>query len=144
MEKYDIVFVSAPIISNITPLLGIAYIRSYLKKEKINSKFIDLNNSMTKKIPPNIFYLMEINNKKSIIDAKYKTIIEMILDYNIDHILSFKPKLIAFSIFNSNEKMILKIIDMIKERDKKIKIVLGGPECGLSKSAYELIKNKNK
>ena len=111
------------------PPIGIGYLQSYLLKNNINCGILDLNNIFYNLAPPELkkSWLISCNtsleeNILSIIEnahpKEYEDTLQKMLKYGI----------IGFSCFKSNFQNSLKLIKILKSKNKNIKIILGGPE----------------
>ena len=111
------------------PPLGLGYLQSYLMHQGLKADILDLNNFFYHLASPQLKkdWLVSANTfleKKIIpllqgeyVDAFEKKLSKM-LEYDV----------IGFSCFKSNFENTLAVVQMLKSRKPKIKIVLGGPE----------------
>jgi anaerobic magnesium-protoporphyrin IX monomethyl ester cyclase len=111
------------------PPMGIGYLQAFLEKHNIHCDIIDLNNifynlssgelkkswlvSCNTSLESSIFDLIQKNHPE-----EFKNLLGKMLDYEI----------IGFSCFKSNIDSSLKMIRLIKSKNKNVKIAIGGPE----------------
>jgi len=111
------------------PPIGIGYLQAFLEKNNTPCGILDLNNifynlspselkkswlvSCNASLENNIFGLMQKNHLK-----EFKKLTGEMLKYEI----------IGFSCFKSNMDSSLKMIKLLKSKNKNIKIAVGGPE----------------
>ena len=111
------------------PPIGIGYLQAFLEKNDTPCDIIDLNNifynlsaaelkkswlvSCNTSLENSIFDLIQKNHPK-----EFKNLVEQILKYEIA----------GFSCFKSNIDSSLKMIKLLKSKNKNIKIAVGGPE----------------
>lgn len=130
-----IALVIAPNLFKKFPLIGLAYLSSYMKARKFGVELFDLNVEL--KIPyENNEFIWGVD--KSFID-KFINDNKQEIESIVNKILSTKAEIIGFSIWTTTKNLSLALAKMIKNRDKNRLIVFGGPECSFS--AQELIKN---
>ncbi|MCF7861536.1 B12-binding domain-containing radical SAM protein [Candidatus Woesearchaeota archaeon] len=119
-----------------TPSLSIAYLASQLEasghdvyrhefnlrfKEKIWIEFMKKFNK-DKKIPDMIIENVDLASSKN-----YKRLDEYI-DYCSSEVLKSKPEILGISLFSDNHNISLYLIHKIRDIDKDVKIMIGGPE----------------
>lgn len=136
--KYLLLFV--PPYWHHLPPLNIALLSSVLSKKNIPYDILDLNIIFfhnVEKIDKVIWNDVTIQNSNTSYDTlvtKYKKLtdkyISEIIDKNYTHL--------CFSVYSSNFLMSYFISNIIKKKNKNIKIIFGGPEI-----LYKYIENKN-
>ena len=129
MENKKVALVLLPLFWPNMPPLGLAMLKGHLVQQGIKSKCFDLNNFFYNK---GSFDLQKEWRKScnlsledkiwDMINGDYfselNTLVNEIIQYDI----------VGLSVYKSNNKVVREFIRMIKERNAKIKIVLGGPE----------------
>ncbi len=112
------------------PPLSLAFLQSYLKKEKIKSKIIDLNQI--------IFKALSLNQKRWLtLNKKWEKSLFAIVEKQYPHILKNicreveKSNFIGFSIFERNLDFSFSLAKKIKRLYPKKKIIFGGPSTFL-------------
>ncbi len=122
------------------PPYNISLLKSILKQEGHEVKNFDFNidtyvylqeneESINYWLGQNFFY-WEGDKFKDIILPKIKDLI----DQWVDSILSFQPEFIGFTLYHTNWTCTEYLIHKIKEVNKEVKIMLGGPHCFGSKN----------
>jgi len=125
------------------PPLGIAYLDSYLSSRgyKVFSYDINIelyNLSKNKR-------LWEVGHKYSNFwknNEKVRKFLDGYLKNFVEKITQKVPQLVGFSVANTNLASSLIIAEKLKQKDKNIKIVFGGPECSLKRSGKFIIEKK--
>ena len=112
--------------------LGLAYLSSYLKSKNKDCRILDLNMKMFKSMQKTNKLLWRTDNRffwerKDFFEKKVLPLIDM--EKWADYILSFKYDIIGFHMSYSSEHFSVAIAKIIKEKNKKIKIIFGGPNC---------------
>lgn len=111
------------------PPIGLGYLQAFLSKNCIDAEILDLNhifyqlcdNNLKKQwlVSCNVFLEENILSViKSNYPKEYRNAIEKMLSYAT----------IGFSCFKSNFSTTLEISRLLKSKNKKIRIILGGPE----------------
>lgn len=123
------------------PDIGLGYLCSFLTNFGHEVFVFDLN--------VEIFHKVDIKNQKRWIDRNLATwelnrlgeeISVTHLEYCVKSILERKPRIIGFSVWGSNISFTLSLAKKIKETDRSIIIVFGGPECYPLLAGKDLIK----
>ncbi len=109
-----------------TPSLSLAFLRAYLKKEKINLKTIDLNQLTFKTLTPDPKKWLSLdktweNNLFAIVEKKYPFLLENI--YKKVEASNF----IGFTLFKRNLNFSFSLAENIKKIYPKKQIIFGGP-----------------
>ena len=75
--------------------------------------------------------LLNVNNwsEPQPFDSNLKVLLQDYILSCAEKILMFGPKLIGFSVFNTNFTFVVELIQKIRVRDKDVFIALGGPDC---------------
>jgi anaerobic magnesium-protoporphyrin IX monomethyl ester cyclase len=129
MNNKKVLLVIAPVFWPKMPPLGIGCLQAFLEKNNTPCKILDLNNifynlssselkkswlvSCNSSLENNIFGLIQKNNPDM-----FKKLLGEMLEHEI----------IGFSCFKSNLNSSLKLIRILKSKNKNIKIIMGGPE----------------
>ncbi|MGC8929690.1 MAG: radical SAM protein [Candidatus Woesearchaeota archaeon] len=122
------------------PPMGIAYLSSNLKSCGIKTEVIDLNimlyNRCKQKYrqiwnPEKIIYWKELNFHKKILEEE-KCFVEEI----INKIISKNPLVVGLSVNDSNINFACELTKIIKQRNRNLKIILGGPASNLDIPHY--------
>jgi radical SAM superfamily enzyme YgiQ (UPF0313 family) len=97
-----------------------------MRGQDIKSILLVLCPPVWHKLPPlGLAYISEY--------LKYLGYAVSVLDLNIEDVslleIAGKYDCIGFSVFNTNQKNVLELSKQIKEKNPKIKILLGGPQC---------------
>jgi len=103
---------------SLTPPLGISSIKSFLEREKISTKCFDFS--------------IDLNGR--FFDGD-----ENALDGKIKDLIKYRPDYIGLTLLYPNFKYSMYIAKKIKEHNKKIKIVAGGPHTSYLRE--EIIQN---
>ena len=129
MNNKKVLLVIAPLFWPKMPPLGIGCLQAFLEKNNISCEILDLNN---------IFYNLSSgelkkswlvscnasleNNILDLIQKNHPEKFEKLLGEMLEH------EIIGFSCFKSNLDSSLKLIKLLKSKNKDIKVILGGPE----------------
>ncbi|MBP7652284.1 radical SAM protein [Candidatus Dependentiae bacterium] len=125
----DITLFIAPYTLISFPLIGVAYIESYLIKNNFSVDILDLSN------------LVQTNNDKikefnmgdrrlwSTQENAVKNFKILLNNTYFKSLLDIKSKVIGFSVFLSNKYLSIEIAKYIKNNDHEKIIVFGGPDC---------------
>jgi radical SAM superfamily enzyme YgiQ (UPF0313 family) len=113
------------------PPIGLAYISAFLKSAGHEVSIFDLN--------VEVFHAIDEEKKKKYSCHEITDLLrladDIFLDYGslidsyVDKILEKQPRIVGFSVWDTNVVFTLKLARKIKNADKSIIIVLGGPEC---------------
>lgn len=132
----SILLTRAPIIANLLPPLGIAYISAALKENGYNTKLDDLN--------MNFCNAQNIHNENlnGIDDEQTQ---KAFFDKNENYFINWAQDaaksgadVVGFSVWMSNIYITSKLSEIIKQQNPEIKIVCGGPN---SDNLYGALKN---
>jgi radical SAM superfamily enzyme YgiQ (UPF0313 family) len=146
-----ILLVACPILAHNRPPISLAYLKSSVPKNKrINLKCLDLNLDFFEKIK---FFEKSFSNAtmktKSLIHYKgIRPIIPLdttIKKYFIESwselIKNYNPNILCISIYDSTRNFSTSLAKKIKEWNKNIIILFGGPDCMLNGKKYVLNGN---
>jgi anaerobic magnesium-protoporphyrin IX monomethyl ester cyclase len=133
-DSKDIILVSPPPGWQGTLPIGLGFLAAYVTKNGFSSVIYDMALDMSEKIRPEEYkYLWGLKAKNLWLDPdvfklftdKYEKEISSCVDY----ILSFKPKVIGFSVIHSKQLITLETARRIKEQAPSSVIIAGGPAC---------------
>jgi len=138
----NIALVLAPSYNPNTPPLSLAYLKSYIQDKDVKVRCFDLNIDLYSRIDPkdkslwnDIDALSWVeNNKFNLLDAGR----DGIINEWVDKIMSFKPRIVGFSTYNTNHMFSAKLAEMIKKIDKDIFVIFGGPEISMYRFNFEI------
>ena len=151
MDNFKVSLVVMPLIDLRYPSLALAYLSAFLRQRRVKVfvhgfnlifKATILVNFLQKVYSNPKLYLKLLANIDSIKNKKMKyrlVFIDLMLKYCLEDILKRNPDLVGFSVFATNSFASLLLARRIKERNKRIKIVFGGPECGYERNGYFFI-----
>ncbi len=124
-DKNEVLFVICPFWGIDYPHIGVAYLSSYLRSKGIVSKILDCNIKTYQDVDDS---LKRFWNMKTNFVWKNHDFFESYIDKYAKEILSFRTKIIAFSVMASNINFTLKLIEKIKKNDPNKIIITGGLE----------------
>lgn len=131
-QKYDILLTICPPWDIVSPPLGLAYLSTYLEESGFRPKVIDLNielyHQISKKLQEVLwgfssFTLWEQQSYREMGDF------EKHVSYCVNRLLSVDTEIIGFSLYHANVGMSIEIARRIKQANKGVKIIFGGPSC---------------
>jgi len=119
-----------------TPPLSLTYLSSFLKKNNIEVKTLDLNKGLFKKAGFNAKEWLRLNknfekNLFSFMESKHAAFLENIYKRIKD------AKFIGFSLLRRNLNFTLLLAEKIKQKFPDKRIILGGPEAFFAKDNLE-------
>ncbi|MCF7861259.1 B12-binding domain-containing radical SAM protein [Candidatus Woesearchaeota archaeon] len=130
-----------PLFSKTFPPIGLAYLKSQLKKDRISSICIDFNNKLYQSVSKSDLYLFNevddtfIESEK--MDKCFSEVIKPHFKIWVESVVKIRPKYIAISIIlERNEYITEHFVREIRKKIPSIEIILGGPMCLLRKEAY--------
>ena len=127
----DVLLVMCPPWDFKKPPLNIAYLVTYLKDKKIKADAYDLNillyhlSTGEQKIYWNMQYLMNNLTNKYATNIMKKN--KRILEKFVDKLVKDGVKIVGFSVNPANYRFTFLLSQMIKRKNSRIKIILGGP-----------------
>lgn len=132
-EKADVVLATVPPWGVNNPPVGLAYLASYLRKYGYQPQVFDFNIEFYHYAGEELQHLWHVENKNFWKDKAWFKLVKDIFDKKIDEcvekILETPTRIIGFSVVDPKENLTIEFIRRIKEKDKKRKIILGGPAC---------------
>ncbi len=140
MKNIKVSLTALPLFFERSPSLALAYLCSFLRQKGVNTYIHGFSlKSLPEKLKsflrrislnPDLFlqlvYRRNAHGKKF---AQELLLLDVSLKYWEKDILRKKPDIVGFSVLSANSFSSLLLAERIKARDKKIKIVFGGPEC---------------
>lgn len=139
-----IALIKCPCIEPGFPDIAFGYFNAVLKNEGHEVFIFDLNIEF--------FNLIDVKERRdwftSNLPALFKQtkrVVEQfpgMLDEYAEKIVNLSPKIVGFSVWNSNVYLSLKLAEKIKDLNREIIIVFGGPECFPLRGGEKLIKEK--
>jgi len=123
------------------PDIGLGYLYSFLTNFGHEVFVFDFNIE--------IFHKVDIKNQKRWLDRNLSTwelnqageeICTAYLEHCVKRIINSKARIVGFSVWGSNVSFSLSVAKKIKDADKSIIIVFGGPECYPLLAGKDLIK----
>ncbi len=142
-NKYDLLLIVCPPWGLSSPPLGPSYLSSFLNSKGYKTKVLDLNIILHNKSKDMQKY-WEYNFKdywldQSSFEILYNQFSEEIEEF-ISQIIDTKCKLIGFSAYQNNIKVIIKLAFKIKKINPNIKIIVGGPSCSIERERKNFYK----
>ena len=145
--SHNLILIQAPGWGIDTPPLGIASLCAYLRKHNIAVKPIDINielyNRRTSKqragwmVDVHGYWTNQLNVNEFIKDNKE------LLDSYVDSIINSGVKIIGFSVFVSSHLVSCYLAKEIKNRNKDITIIFGGPHACSFAAGITIIENSD-
>ena len=135
-RSYDFILIVCPPWGLFCPPLGPNYLSSFLASNGYKTKILDLNISLYNKNKHMNKYWTYDFKDRWLDDLYFKELYDKFseeIEKFISQIIDSKCKLIGFSAYQNNIKMILKIASEIKRLDSTIKIIVGGPSCSIER-----------
>jgi anaerobic magnesium-protoporphyrin IX monomethyl ester cyclase len=129
----NIALISCPQWSALCPPYNLCLLSSILKENSHNCKVYDVNIECFNHLKKtgvdywegqNYFYWRQFHFKKDLLPLIHDLLIE-----KINEILKDDPDIIGFSVYETNIECIKFMINKIKKKKPKVKIMVGGPEC---------------
>jgi len=128
----NIALVLAPSYNPDKPPLSLAYLKSYNQRDDINIKCFDLNIDLYSRVSDLNKNFWNGGSVSSWMDEEKFNSLDFIDDGIIslwtNEIMAFNPRVVGFSVYNTNLRLTLKISKKIKEAGKDVFILFGGPE----------------
>lgn len=139
MNTLKIALLLCPCWTNLSPPIGISYLASSLKQKGYFVKCFDFNIDIYDLLKGQKVDYWGFSEYYKWLDPFFTNevlpLIKEHLDKKIDELLSFSPHIVGLTLFYTNELTSLYVAEQIKNRNKNIKIVFGGPRC------YDELKN---
>jgi radical SAM superfamily enzyme YgiQ (UPF0313 family) len=115
------------------PPVGIAYLASFVKNYGYEPIVFDYNIKFFHKADKGFENLWHVENKNFWSDPAWFQVLRQLfkkeIDEAVEEILNTEAPIIGFSVVDPKERFTIEFIRKIKEKDKKRKIILGGPAC---------------
>jgi len=144
-READIVLVTTPPWGINNPPVGLAYLASYLRKHGYHPQVFDFNIQFYHSGKEEFQHLWHVENKNFWKDKTWfnllKKIFQREIEESVEKILETQSPIIGFSVVDPKENLTIEFIKRIKEKDKKRKIILGGPAC-LTPHSREVFTNE--
>ncbi|MFA6358255.1 MAG: radical SAM protein [Candidatus Omnitrophota bacterium] len=137
IDKPDMLLVICPPWGIDAPPLGIASLSTYLREKGFKTEIFDFNIYLYNKIGQEYRYLWEMGSALSWRDKeafdKLSALFDNELEHCVDKIVSWGVDLIGFSILsNSQDRITTEIIKRIKNKNKNLKVILGGTSISIA------------
>jgi len=140
-----IALLKCPSIEPSFPDIALGYFNAVLKNEGHEVFIFDLN--------IDFFNLIDVEERKkwftSNLDALFKQTKKIIdeipaaIDSYAKKIADISPRVVGFSVWNSNVYFSLQLAEKIKDLNKDIMIIFGGPKCFPLRGGEKLARDKN-
>jgi radical SAM superfamily enzyme YgiQ (UPF0313 family) len=147
-QAYDVCLVSLPPWGTLDPPIGLGFLDTYLRKNGLSVKILDLNIRFFNAADGIYKYLWHVENKNFWSNEKTYPLVERIFRREIERavreILSCKTNLIGFSVVDPKERITIEVIRRIKQAAPEKKIILGGPACSTEMQRNFFIDNLDK
>lgn len=132
-DAHDILLLSPPPWDVDNPPVNIALLASYLRQERFSPACLDLNIWLYNRVDDNLRHLWLFESspfwKNENSFGEIWSSIEPLFDELLDHVLRFKTDVYGISVADSRERFCVKLVQGIKRRKPKARIILGGPGC---------------
>ncbi len=142
-----IALVSVPVWTIGTPPLNISYLKAYLKESGCQTKCFDVNTELYHRLKPEqrIYWQTQHYNDWQWEDeykkAVFPKIVEPNIDFFVDKLLAFKPKIVGISVYSPCFTKTL--AKKLKEKNPELLIVLGGQVCIDQMQGLQLKKSRD-
>ncbi|MBU1201531.1 MAG: B12-binding domain-containing radical SAM protein [Nanoarchaeota archaeon] len=141
-----ICLVQCPAFGIDAPPLGVAFLATYISKNKIETKIFDFNIDLYQKVEKHHKTLWEPSNSILWSDpekfSEFKFISSKLLDDYSAKILQFEPEMVCFSIHSTSVLFSIKLSKLIRKKDPSIKIIFGGPQCFIKNNRNRVVKTE--
>ncbi|MHC1635135.1 MAG: B12-binding domain-containing radical SAM protein [Candidatus Methanospirareceae archaeon] len=145
MRGIEVCLVIAPVWDTDLPPLSVAYLAASLRKEGYPTHLLDFNirtkekRELRKKIMEWSQYVHGYEPFLGLIfpeyfhfeDNVFSKELKRLVEVWVKEILGRNPQIIGFSVYNSSALVSLLLAKRIKEENKDVLIVFGGPDCAL-------------
>jgi anaerobic magnesium-protoporphyrin IX monomethyl ester cyclase len=131
----DLVLVNCPVWSVTEPPLGLAYIASYLKNEGYSVEIIDLNIEAYS-ADSSLKHLWKDTHPY---DLRIPNVFKKLIDTALIKIVNSAPLLVGLSVNQYNLAASVELGKLLRE--KKFKVIFGGPECFLKPDRDQIPQN---
>ncbi|OGQ99297.1 MAG: hypothetical protein A2284_12805, partial [Deltaproteobacteria bacterium RIFOXYA12_FULL_61_11] len=124
-----------------SPPIGLAYLAEYLQQHGVPTLVYDFNAHLFNLFPISQHLLWHVENKNYWSNEQtfgaLRWRLSKHLDRFVDDVLALRPTVIGFSVCDPKERCTIEAIRRLRQRNKDLLIVLGGPACFTS--AYRQI-----
>lgn len=139
----DVVLIQAPAWGRMSPPFALAILSSVLEKEGLNVLCLDVNNGLYHQVSKE--YQSKWAQEEYMFWGTQSLVREMInknkeyIDSVVDQVIDSKAKIVGFTVYFTALSFTKELAERIRERNKDIKIIFGGPNWTFLK--MDLIKN---
>lgn len=129
-----IAFISCPEWSVMCPPYNLSLLSAIVKQHGFESKIFDLNAECYQFLlkregidyweGQNYFYWLENNFSKMMLPK-----IEVLVKKIVGDVIRYNPDFVGISLYDTNVGCTKEVIKRIRQKNKKIRIVIGGPQC---------------
>lgn len=138
----NVAFVLAPSYNPDKPPLSLAYLKAYNQSDDINVRCFDLNIDLYSRVNAQDKELWKGENISVWLDKgrvdSLNFINDRIMEEWLNDIIKFKPRIVGFSIYNTNMWLTVKLAMKIRELLQDVFILFGGPEMFTYRYNFEM------